>query len=130
MTKYFDETNKIRRQPPNSDKVIINTEEYEGDPVREWICPWCNLILHARKSAKSAFCIRCQMDIDISTGKAQELQTIEDPNKDRDSEPCVTSIQTDFAGQVAIKKEPELKSGFKALRDKELRITNYTEHNP
>ena len=90
MTKYFAEHIRRQQQPPNpnSDKVIINSADYEGDEVREYICPRDNTILRARKSAQEAFCIRCQDYIDIGSGKTQEVQAIEDPDKDRDSEPC------------------------------------------
>ena len=38
----------------------------------EWICHWCNLILKARKSQQETFCYRCQMDIDIGSGKTRD----------------------------------------------------------
>src|SRR5215217_5811603 len=85
MTKYFDEHIRRLQQPPNpnSGKVIINTEDYEGNPVREWICPFCNFILHARKSRGEVDCHHCKNTIDLGAGKAQETKTIVDPNKSR-----------------------------------------------
>ncbi len=116
---------------PGNNKVVIDADHYGEDPVREWICPYDNTIMYARKSKGEAWCPRCQDYIDIGAGKAQETQTIVDPNKSRavDTETyAATTPGTEyFTDQIRIKKEPELKSGFKALRDKGLHITNYRE---
>src|SRR5215207_244686 len=130
MTKYYDE--HIRRQQPlpnpNSGKIIIDADDYGDDPVREWRCPWCNHILHARKSRKEIDCPNCTATLDLGAGKAQETKKIVDPNKSRavDTTPFVTSVQYNFDDMVShVGQRPEPKGGFKALQQKGLRITNY-----
>ena len=129
MTKYFDE--HIRRQPPNSDKVIINTDDYEGDPVREWICPHCNFILYARKSRGEVDCYHCKATVDLGAGKAQKTKTIEDPNKSRavDTETyAATTPGTEyFAEQIRIKKPTELKGSFAAMAKRGIKFTSDEE---
>ena len=41
-----------------------------------------------------------------------------------------TNVPTPGYDTVAVRHEPELQGGFKALRDKGLRITNYQEDIP
>jgi hypothetical protein len=54
-----------------------------------------------------------------------------DPNKSRAVDTEVFAATTPgveyFVDQIRIKKEPELKGGFKALQQKGLRITNYRD---
>jgi hypothetical protein len=134
MTKYFDENIKRQQQQPsnlNSGNVIINTEDYEGDPVREWICPYCNYILYARKSRGEVDYHHCKVTIDLGAGKAQERQAIEDPNKSRvvDTETyaATTPGVEYFTEQIRIKKPTELKGSFAAMAKRGIKITNYVE---
>jgi hypothetical protein len=46
------------------------------------------------------------------------------------ADPRVLPDANNWYKQVQIKHEPELQGGFKALRDKGLRITNYQEDIP
>jgi hypothetical protein len=49
---------------------------------------------------------------------------------DRNPETLITHMPSPGENDVQIKHEPELKGGFKALRDKGLKISNYQEYNP
>jgi hypothetical protein len=49
---------------------------------------------------------------------------------DRNQEPLVTSIQHDYSKDVAIHHSPEIKGGFKALKEREIKITYYEEYIP
>jgi DNA-directed RNA polymerase subunit M/transcription elongation factor TFIIS len=95
----------------------------------EWICPHCNFILHARKSRGEIDCDHCKNTIDLGAGKTQETKTIVDPNKSKAVDTEVFAATTPgteyFANQIRIKKDPQLKGGFKVLRDKGLKITSY-----
>jgi hypothetical protein len=48
----------------------------------------------------------------------------------RNTETLIAHPPSPHEADVRIHHEPELQGGFKALRDKDLRITNYQEYNP
>src|SRR5215207_771198 len=120
---------KIGKTPDNS-KVVIDADDYGEDPVREWICPHCHYILHARKSRREIDCHHCKNTIDLGVGKAQETKTIEDPNKSRvvDTETyaATTPGVEYFTEQIRIKKPTELKGSF-AQMAKRVKFTSYEE---
>ena len=125
MTKYFDTISKT----PQNDKVVIDVEEYGDDSVREYICGNCNFVLHARKSRGEIDCPNCNATVDLGSSKTQQIQTLEDPNKDRyDSEPGIVSIEYDpskMAWHTKYDKPKELKGGALALSKKGIRFTSY-----
>jgi ribosomal protein L37AE/L43A len=128
MTKYFETIS--RGKTPQNDKVVIDVDEYGEDPVREWICPWCSTIIQARKSRREIDCRNCNATVDLGAGpnKAQETKTIVDPNKSRDIEPCVVSIDYNPNDMVShTGKKPTPKGSFAAMQKKGIRITNYNE---
>ena len=49
---------------------------------------------------------------------------------DRNIEPAIATTPGIGADSVAIRHEPEIKGGLKALKDKGLKITHYEEHIP
>src|SRR5215207_8735333 len=127
MTKYFDE--HVRIGPTgNKGKIVIDADEYGEDPVREWICPWCNHVLHARKSRKEISCPNCTAALDLG-GAAQETKTIEDPNKSKAASTEVyaaTLPGSEWVESQIIRKPVEPKGSFAELQRRGLRITNYT----
>jgi hypothetical protein len=57
------------------------------------------------------------------------MQTIKDPNKDREIEPAVTSIGFDYNDEVAIRKEPQLKGSFAQMSKRVIKLTSYEERD-
>jgi len=125
MTKYFDSINRGRSTDPNKGKVVIDVDVYDEDPVREWICPWCDYVLQARKSRKEIDCPNCTAALDLG-GATQETKTIEDPNKSKAASTEVYAATTpDPNEQYMKKKEPQLKGGALALSKKGIRFISY-----
>ena len=62
----------------------------------------------------------------------QQEEQLDMPRRSPKNTETLVSCNTRTPGfdTVAIHHEPELQGGFKALRDKGLRITNYQEYNP
>src|SRR5215207_930586 len=125
MTKYFDSINRGRSTDPNKGKVVIDVDVYDEDPVREWICPWCDYVLQARKSRKEIDCPNCTAALDLG-GATQETKTIEDPNKSKAADKVYAATTPDPVNPWD-KKPVELKGGFLALSKRGLRITNYRD---
>jgi hypothetical protein len=50
------------RKAPQNDKVVIDGSQFDGDPVKEWTCHFCNYIIHARKSRGEAVCSHCKAE--------------------------------------------------------------------
>ena len=61
----------------------------------------------------------------------EEEELIDMPRRSpRNTETLLAHPPSPYEADVRIHHEPELQGGFKALRDKGLRITNYQEYNP
>src|SRR5215207_9692839 len=118
-TKWYNENvSRGRGTDPNIGKVVIDTGDYQEDPVREWKCSWCNYTLQARRSRKEISCPNCTATLDLG-GATQETKTIEDPNKSKAASTEVYAATTpDPNAQYMKKKEPQLKDGALALSRK------------
>ena len=100
---------------------------YDEDQIREYICPWCNFILHVRKSRKEVNCPNCTITLDLTSGVAQETKTLIDPNKNNATYE-VHAFTTPDPINPWDKKPVELKGGFLALSKKgTIRFTSYTD---
>ena len=122
-TKYTRKGKKTPRFSSNSDKVVIAESD---DQVKEYICPSCSRIRHTRQSQGELECLHCGEIINIEgTRRKSKLET---PHQN--TETLVGSVPTPGFVDVQIKHDPELSGGFKALRDKGLRITDYREDIP
>jgi|SRR5918994_2599707 hypothetical protein len=129
MTRYFDSVNRGRGTDPNKGKVVIDVDAYDEDLVREWVCPWCDHVLQARRSRKEIDCPNCTATLDLG-GATQETKTIEDPNKSKAASTEVyaaTLPGSEWVESQITRKPVEPKGSFAELQRRGLRITNYTE---
>ena len=112
-------------------KVIISSEYYQNDRP-SFICSMCNQTLvrltDAGGNNNTYWCGNCSVEWDPTEENIRRESKISVP--DRNVEPAVATTPGIGADSVAIRHEPEIKGGLKALRDKGLKITYYEEHIP
>jgi peptide subunit release factor 1 (eRF1) len=116
-----------RKLETKRDKVIISSEYYENDR-HSYICSFCNRNLSRLSDAagnnSTYWCRFCSIEFDPESENLRKESKIVVP--DRNVEPAITSIQTDFGKEVEIKREPELGGGFAQLAKKgTIRFTSY-----
>jgi hypothetical protein len=125
--KFKKGLSKSRQTHKKDDKVVISSEFYKNDRP-SYLCSWCNCTLSKLQDAGqhniTYFCTRCAIEFDPEYENLRKESKLVVPGN---SEPAVTSIQTNMADEVEIRHTPEIKGSFKALRDKGLKITNYKE---
>ena len=76
-------------------------------------------------SNQTYWCRNCSVEWDRAEENIRRESKLSVP--DRNIEPAVTTTPGIGADSVAIRNEPEIKGGLKALRDKGLKITHYEE---
>jgi hypothetical protein len=125
-TKWYNETaGRGRGTDPNKGKVIIDVGVYDEDRIIEYICPWCNFVLCVRKSRKEVNCPNCTINLDLTSGVAQETKTLIDPNRSSATDE-VHAFTTPPPINPWDKKPPTLKDGALALSKKgTIRFTSY-----
>ena len=104
---------KVSKNKPSDKKVVIG-ELPEDFQV---ICNYCNLPTNVRLTKDSFYCNKCNVEIIITKDDVRryyELQVPEGPAEE-------TLVSSTNAPTIR-KKEVELQGGFKALRDKGLKI--------
>ena len=70
----------------------------------------------------SLWCRTCSIEYPDGN-EVRKKSKLETPNKN--TEPCVTSIQTNMRDKVEIKHTPEIRGSFLELQKKGLRIKDY-----
>jgi hypothetical protein len=122
---------RINYDKPNDDKVIISSE-YFKDERPSFICSICNrtLIRLTDSSLQNAsfWCRNCSVEYDPESEIVRRESKLSVP--DRNDEPLVAQTPVIDYNSVAIRKEPEIKGGLKALKEKGLKITDYKEDIP
>jgi predicted RNA-binding Zn-ribbon protein involved in translation (DUF1610 family) len=127
-TKYTKKHSRDRSLDFRKDKVVIAESD---DEVKEYICDSCNFIIHTRLTDGEITCYHCGNVIEIQ--KTRRKSKLETPHRNTETliaDPRTTYSGSNLSDSVKIKHEPELQGGFKALRDKGLKITNYKEDIP
>ena len=123
--------NRINYDKPNDDKVIISSE-YFKDERPSFICSICNRTLTRLTDSSlqntSFWCRNCSVEFNPETENVRRESKLSVP--DRNIEPAVATTPGIGGGSVAIRHEPEIRGGLKALRDEGLKITHYEEHVP
>jgi hypothetical protein len=113
--------------PPNKEKVIISSEQYEAPEITTFICNYCNrdLIKLSDSSGKNVswYCNNCSVPFEPEKESIRHKQKLEVP--DRNIEPAIAT--TPGIPDISIRKEPEIKGGLKKFQEKGLRITHYEE---
>jgi hypothetical protein len=111
---------------PNNDRVIISSEQYEGEDKPVFICSWCSCtlskLIDCSGQNPSLYCSRCQMSFDPEYDSLRKESKITVP--DRSAEPCATSIQTNMVNEVEIRHTPEMRGSFREL-SRRVRFTSY-----
>lgn len=110
----------------NDDKVTISSEYYEN--VRpSFICSICNQTLvrltDAGGNNNTYWCRNCSVEFDPTEENVRRESKISVPV--RNIEPAVATAPSIGEESVSIRHEPELRGGFKALRDRGIKITYY-----
>jgi hypothetical protein len=121
---------RINYDKSDDDKIIISSE-YFADDRPSYICSICNRtlsrLLDAGGNNSTYYCRFCNVEFDPAEENLRKESKISVP--DRNVEPAVsTTPGQDYLNKtVEIHKEPEIKGGLKALKDKGIRITSYRE---
>ena len=119
---------KIDKQ---NDKVLINEQEFSDSERIEYICNTChtNTLVTITDQAGNSdlFCKRCGVTYNQEDDTVRHKSRLSVP---LETEPAISTTPTIGADSVAIRHEPEIKGGLKALKDKGLKITHYEEHIP
>jgi hypothetical protein len=119
--------------PTQKDKIIIAKEK--TDEALEYLCPHCFTIL-GRLNDEEFGCSTCGVSFIPGVQQLRKNVKFTTPDSVEHSketlvaDPRVIRSGSTLADEVKIHHEPELQGGFKALKDKGLRITNYQEDIP
>src|SRR5919112_1520959 len=101
-----------------------------GDAYRHMVSQPQTLIrlTDAGQNNTSFWCRHCQVEWHPESENLRKESKLVVP--DRNIEPAVSTTPGIGAESVAIRHEPEIKGGLKALKDRSLKITHYKEHIP
>jgi hypothetical protein len=117
---------RINYDKTNDDRVIISSEYFE-DTRPSYICSICNQTLIRLTDSgmqNTAFwCRNCSVEFDPESENVRRESKLTVP--DRNIEPAVAT--TPGIPDISILKEPEIKGGLKALKERGIRITYYEE---
>ncbi len=121
---------KIKAAPDCSkDKSIISEELVKGNNNNdyEFLCSWCSRSLVRLRDFGNNnltwWCKNCSIEFDPETENLHKNYKITPP--DTDTEPAITSIQTNMTDKVEIRHNIPLRGGFAELQKKGLRIKDY-----
>src|SRR5215211_7905973 len=103
------------------DNVTISNPE---DKNKKYLCNYCDRILTVWLDKDTLYCNDCQVSVVPSSQDIRSTQDLTVPEGPAE-ETLVSSIHSGY-DKVKIRKEPELRGSFKALRDKGLKFTSYT----
>ena len=114
--------------PQKTDKFTGVTigNEYTGPEKIEYICSDCSRTLVKLSDGNGnhdLFCTYCSGTYDMEDESVRHKQRLSVPEE---TEPAVTSIQTDITKEVEIRHTVPLRGGFKSLSEKGLRFTSYS----
>ena len=116
----------IKKIPQKDDKTIISSEYYTNLKP-EYLCSFCSQTLvrltDAGQNNTTFFCRSCQVEYDPEAENLRPVTKITVP--DRNTEPAVTSIQTNMEDSVTIRHTPEIRGGFAELQKKGIKIKDY-----
>ena len=122
---------KFKKPLKKDDKVVISSEYYENERP-SYICSFCNQTLirltDAGMNNQTYWCRSCSVEFDPESENLRKESKLIVP--DRNIEPAVATTPGIGAESVAIRHEPEIKGGLKALKDRGLKITHYEEYIP
>ena len=114
----------------SQDKVTIGENDLGiSHKDTKIICNYCSQVVTVRLSDDEWFCNNCSITIIPSIQDVRRVQDLEVPQGVND-EILICHPPEPHEEDVRIKKEPDLQGGFKALRDKGLRVTDYHESLP
>jgi uncharacterized Zn ribbon protein len=117
------------KQPtkPNKDIITIG-DEYSGEDRPVYLCSWCNCTLSklqdVGKNNTTYFCTRCAIEFDPESENLRKESKLIVPDRNAEAA-AVTSIQTNMADEVAIRRSIPKRGGFAELEKKGIRIKNY-----
>src|ERR671921_2481634 len=113
-------TNKIK-----DDKVVTSSEFYENERP-SYVCSFCNQTLirltDAGMNNQTYWCRSCSVEFNPESENLRKESKLIVP--DRNIEPAVSTTPGIGSESVAIRHEPEIKGGLKALKDRSLKITH------
>jgi hypothetical protein len=117
--------NQPRKLKPREDKTVIG-DKWNGEDRPNYICSWCQCNLVRSSSGNNSpgwFCRRCQIPFEPNEIEIRKKSKLGPQHEE--IEPQITSIQIDPSKDVEIRHTPPIRGGFKALKDRGLKITNY-----
>lgn len=130
MTKYREYETRIEklRQQKADLPISIAAEEFEGEEDKdnkEYICKHCMRSLIKIHEDGEYYCNHCSISVFPEVEDVRSKHKLVTPIG-LNLEPCLSYLP-DPNEQFFKDKKPEIKGGLKALQDKGVRITSYTE---
>ena len=124
MTKYFQDKNRFEK----NDDTPISVRNYEQmDSHKEFFCPYCQLKL-SRLTDRSGlspswYCTKCTIEYPDQS-EVKSKSSLSTPRKSNNDNPLAS---TKFKEPTVGKEPTEIKGGLKALQQRGIKITSYTE---
>jgi hypothetical protein len=120
-----DEQSMKQTKSKKQDKTIIGDQWNGNDAPPELSCSWCNRDLvrlsDRNNQGESWFCRNCQIPFDPAETQIRKKSKLE--MQRTEIEPDICSVGG--SPNVSLRKQVEVRGGFKVLQDKGLKITNY-----
>jgi hypothetical protein len=115
-----------RTPKTKDDKVVISPEYYTNEIKPSYLCSFCNQKLVRLSDAggnnNSFWCRQCSVEWDPESENLRKESKLVVPGN---SEPAVTSIQTNMADEVEIRHTVPKRGGFAELEKKGIKIKGY-----
>jgi hypothetical protein len=104
------------------------------DERPSFICSICNRTLTRLTDSSlqntSFWCRNCSVEFDPESENVRRESKISVPDRNEETLVAQTPGQDYLHKKIDIHKEPEIKGGLKALKERGIKITNYEEHIP
>src|ERR687897_410447 len=117
---------KLNQTKPTKDNKVVIGDEWTGNDKVEYSGNYCNCVLVKLRDISgknsSLWCRTCSIEYP-DENEVRKKSKLETPNKN--TEVCVTSIQTNMADEVEIRHTPEIRGGFAELQKKGIKIKDY-----
>jgi hypothetical protein len=128
MTKYTKDHGSTRWEPRDTGTPISlpNYEQIEASR-NERFCPYCSLrlsrLLDSSGLNPSWYCSKCTIDYPDKTD-TKSKSSLSTPRKSNNDNPLAS---TKFKEPIVGREPTEIKGGLKALQQKGVKVTSYTE---
>jgi hypothetical protein len=124
MTKYYQDKNRFEK---DSDTPISVRNYEQIESRKEFFCPYCQRLL-SRLTDRSGlspswYCSSCSVDYPDQS-EVKSKSSLSTPQKSNNENPLAS---TKFKEPTVGKEPTEIKGGLKALQQRGIKITSYSE---